>query len=82
MLPFAVQAVSSSASPAGLALALAAEFDDAVGPDTGFAELDALAAGLAPARAQVPRVQLHACAELIASRFAVAEGGASLEDLL
>lgn len=81
MLPFAVQAVSSSASPAGLALALAAEFD-AVGPHTGFAELDALAAALAPARAHVPREQLQACAELIASRFAVAEGGASLEDLL
>ncbi len=82
MLPFAVQAVSSCASPSGLALALAAEFDDTVGVERAESELDALAAALAPARELAPRAQLEACAELIALQLPSADAGVTLEDLL
>jgi len=82
VIPFAVQVVSSCVSPADLALALAAEYDDALDTDRASGQIDALAAPMSKFRAAPPRAQLEGCAALLARELAPSESLGSLDDLL
>jgi hypothetical protein len=81
MVPFALLARRGCSTPCCLSLALAAEFAP-VHPERADVALEELAAGLAGARAERPKGQLTAVAELAATHLEPVALTNAIDDLL